>query len=154
MNVAKKKPRVSGCGIEIKKPYSNKTQDGSYEVCIEDIKKQTEKYLSGAQETGVFSVAGLCIELNITRQMLDAWRDGYFTEEDVHDDSVTRNDELAECIEMGILHIERFWEECDKSAVQSKHVKMLERSGAFESKKTRGIGTPPFDLGALGKLSK
>ena len=152
--MAKKKPRVSGCGFETEKPYSIRMPDGSYEVCVEEIKKQTDKYLSGALETGVYSIAGFCIELGITRQILDVWRDGYFTAEDAHDDSVIRNDELAECVEMGILHIERFWEECDKSAVQSKHVKMLERSGAFEPKKARGIGTPPFDLGTLGKLSK
>ena len=152
--MAKKKRRISGCGLEIKKPYSCRMKNGSYEVCIEEIKKQTDKYITSAQETGVYSIAGLCIELGITRQILDAWRDGYFTAEDINDDSVTRNGGLARCIEMVILHIERFWEECDKSAVQSKHVKMLERSGAFEPKKARGIGTPPFDLGTLGKLSK
>jgi len=152
--LASKKTRVSGCCLGRKKPYTQKATDGSYTVCIEDIKKETGRYLSGAEESGVYSVAGLCIELNITRQTLDAWRDGYYAAEDVHDECVTRNEELAECIEMVLLHIERFWEECDKSAVQSKHLKMLERSGAFEPKASKGIGTPPFDLGSLGKLAK
>ncbi len=103
--MAKKSLRVSGYGLEIRKPYSSRAQDGSFKVCIEDIKKETDRYLSGAQESGVYSVAGMCIELNITRQTLDAWRDGYFAAEDVHDDAVTRNEELADCIEMGLLHI-------------------------------------------------
>jgi hypothetical protein len=152
--MAKKKMRVSGCGLESKKPYSSRTMDGLFEVNIGDIKRETQKYLLGAQESGVYSIAGLCIELGVTRQTLDAWREGYYATEDLHDDTVTRNHELSDCIEMVLLHIERFWEECDKSAVQSKHVKLLERSGAFEPKNTKGIGTPPFDLGGLSKFAK
>ena len=152
--MTKKKKRISGRGMEIEKPYSEKTADGFFEVNIGEIERETQKYLLGAQESGVYSIAGLCIELKITRQMLDVWRDGYFTTEDAYDDTVTANDELSDCIEMVMLHVERFWEECDKSSVQSKHVKLLERSGAFVPKSTTGIGTPPFDLGALNKYAK
>ena len=152
--MAKGKTRVSGCGIEKEAAYLAEVDGGVFEVSIELIQGEIDDYLTEAQESGKYSVAGLCIKLKITRERLDAWRGGYFIASDVHDESVLQNEELLLCIEMGILHIERYWEECDKSAVQSKHVKMLERSGAFEEKKKRGIGTPPFDLGGLKKFSK
>lgn len=152
--MAKRKTRISGCELRVAQEYAKKEEDGRYGVSVSEIEKQLEDYLNEAQESGKYSVAGLCISLGITRERLDAWREGYFDIEDVYDELVIRNEKLATCIEMGLLHIQRFWEECDKSAVQSKHVKMLERSGAFEEKKTRSIATPPFDLGLLQKYSK
>jgi len=152
--MVKRKKRVSGCELEQAAVYVSEADGGFFEVSIEAIRAAIEGYLSEAEESGKYSVAGLCIKLKITRERLDAWRGGYFIAGDVHDESVLQNEELMLRVEMGILHIERYWEECDKSAVQSKHVKMLERSGAFEEKRKRGIGTPPFDLGNLSKFSK
>lgn len=152
--MAKSKTRASGGELRSAAAYANKVDSGAYEVDIDGIQEAIDDYLSQARESGKYSVAGLCITLGVTRETLDAWRGGYFEVSDVHDDTVTHNEKLSRCLEMGILHIERYWEECDKSAVQSKHVKMLERSGAFEEKAKRGIGTPPFDMGSLKKFCK
>jgi hypothetical protein len=152
--MAKGKTRISGCEMTTAAAYASEVNGEGFEVNIDEIKEVIDDYLTEAQELGKYSVAGLCITLGVTRETLDSWRSGNFFAKDVHDDSVTQNEGLMQCIEMGILHIERYWEECDKSAVQSKHVKMLERSGAFEEKRKRGIGTPPFDLGGLKKFSK
>ncbi len=152
--MAKSKTRVSGCEMQSAAAYANEADGGNYEVSTGEIQGAIDDYLSEARESGKYSVAGLCITLGVTRETLDAWRGGYFAVSDVHDDTVTHNEKLALCMQMGILHIERYWEECDKSAVQSKHVEMLERSGAFEEKAKRGIGTPPFDMGSLKKFCK
>jgi len=150
--MAKRKTTISGCGLQEAAAYTKEAQGEDLEVDIDEIQGAIDEYLAEAQESGKYSVAGLCIKLNIMREVLDAWRAGYFLAGDVNDEFIVQNDKLMQCIEMGILHIERYWEECDKSAVQSKHVKMLERSGAFEEKKSKGIGTPPFNLGGLKKF--
>lgn len=152
--MAKRKTRMSGKELKYETGYTHKNEEGEVEVCIGKIQEYIDEYLKEAHESGKYSVAGLCIALGITRERLDAWRDGYFEAIDIHDEVVVCNEELATCIEMGLLHIERYWEECDKSSVQSKHVKMLERSGAFEEKKRKSIATPPFDLGKYNKFSK
>lgn len=152
--MAKRKTRISGKELKHETGYTQKNKDGEYEICVSKIQEYIDEYLKEAQETGKYSVAGMCIGLGITRERLDAWRDGYFDVADIHDELVVSNSDLVTCIEMGLLHIQRYWEECDKSSVQSKHVKMLERSGAFEEKKRKSIATPPFDLGAYNKFSK
>jgi len=152
--MAKGKTKISGQELVYELSYTKKGKEGSFEADIEAIRKQIDVYLNEANESGKYSIAGLCIALGITRELLDAWRDGYFLISDIHDEQIIGCDELELCIEMGLLHIERFWEECDKSSVQSKHVKMLERSGAFEEKKKRSIAAPPFDLGSLKKFSR
>ena len=152
--MVKRKAKVSGFKTAFEQDYTEKAKDASFNVCTGAIERRIDEYLKEARSMGKYSIAGLCIALGITRERLEAWREGYFYPEDVHDDLIKSNDELAAIIQMGLLHIERYWEECDKSAVQSKHVKMLERSGAFEEKKKSSIGTPPFDLGSLRKFSK
>ena len=152
--MAKRKTTISGCGLQKAAAYTKEAQDGEMEVDIDEIQGAIDEYLTQAEQSGKYSVAGLCIKIGIMREGLDAWRAGYFLAGDVNDEGVVQNDKLMMCIEMGILHIERYWEECEKSSVQSKHVKMLERSGAFVEKKKNGIGKPPFDLGGLKKFSK
>ena len=60
------------------------------------------------------------------------------------------NEALAECMAIGELHLQKFWEESDKST--SLHMKLLESTGVIGRK--AATMQPPFDLGVLKKYAE
>lgn len=154
--MTKKKRRISGVGMGeanlLSTAYLIK-EEKSYDIDSCAISTRIDKYIGEAD--GKLSISGLCIELGITRQMLELWRLGYVQSEDEADIGVLPNEALAHCVAMGELAIHQYWEECDKPGVQTKHVKMLENAGVIgNAKNAKMKATPPFDLGSLGKYSK
>lgn len=153
--MAKRRTRVSGCDMNRQMGYAKKTADGLWTMDVGEVDAYVKEYVAEAEETGRYSIAGMCIALGVTRETLQQWRSGYVSARDAMDTDVLPNEELATCIAMGELHIERHWEECDKSAVQSKYVKMLGRAGVFDEAEGRSTQiSPPFDMGSLKKYCK
>lgn len=150
--MARKRMRVSG--TQMKEPadrlYMKKMQDG-WQMDVETVKRRIETYLDEAAETGKYSVSGLCIALNIPRGLLGLWREGFACETDIGDSAVYPNEELSRCIEMALLHIQRYWEECDKPSTMN--LKQLEATGAL-GENASVCASPPFDLGRLKKFAQ
>ena len=152
-----KKKRVSGIDETNKDgmQYRKKAGENRWELDIDEIERRIGQYLNEAQDTGKYSMAGLCIALGITRETLDLWRMGYAQEKDYADAEVERNAALAECIAKNELFIHRYWEESEESKIQSKHIKLLESAGVIGTNKTAAqrLG-PPFNLGKLKQYCK
>ena len=148
--MAKKKQHISGTGLKSAALFT-RGSGGVFEADTNTLKSSIEKYLAGAAETGKYSLAGLCIALGITRERLALWRSGWFCAQDAADAAVMPNEKLAECVEMGLLHIQQHWEESDKPS--SLCLKQLEATGALgEGGQT--AAKPPFDLGRLNKFAR
>lgn len=148
--MAKRKQRISGFGLKERAAYAAQT-DGVWNADIGAIRRCIDAYIGGAAEAGKYSLAGLCIALKITRERLALWRSGYFCEQDMADAGVSPNTELAECVEMGLLHIQQHWEESDKPS--SLYLKQLEATGAL-GEAAAPSARPPFDLGRLKKFAR
>ncbi len=150
--MAKRKTRISGTGMKGADgiPYCIQTEV-SWQIDIESIKMRVERYLSEAAESGKYSIAGLCIALNVPRAVLGLWREGYVCAADTRDPGVVPNKTLAVCIEMALLHLQRYWEECDKPSTMN--LKQLEATGALGDGNV-SAATPPFDLGRLKKYAQ
>lgn len=134
--------------------FAKKAVDGRWALDVDAIGVRIDAYIAEAEEVGKYSMAGLCISLGITKDTLDLWRLGYVSEKDYADVRIGANEALAACVGKGELYIHRYWEECDKSAVQSKYVKMMECAGVFDGRRDALGLSPPFDLGGLGKYCK
>jgi hypothetical protein len=128
-------------------------RDGKWHIDLNAVKARIDAYLMEAAEAGRYSISGLCIALGITREALRLWRMGYVSAEDEQSARVLPNAELAEAVAKAELHIQRYWEECDESKMQSKHTKLLESAGVMEGAR-RQPRTPSYDLGRLKKYGR
>jgi hypothetical protein len=127
--------------------------DGVWGLDVDAVKARADAYLTEAAEAGRYSLAGLCLALDITRDTLELWRRGYVSREDA-EAGLMPNKALAECVAKAMLHLQRYWEESGKPATLG--LKLLESTGAFG---TRGGGAqtgggPPFDLGRYKKFAR
>lgn len=150
-----KKRRISGMDMDSAQgvPYAAEADGGKWEMDLDAVKKKIGGYIDKDDETKKYSLSGLCIALGITRETLGLWRMGYASEEDFSDERVCHNRALADCVAKAELYVHRYWEECEESKLQTKHVKLLESAGVFE--KSRRVSTgPPFDLGSLKKYAR
>jgi hypothetical protein len=148
--MAKKKTRVSGMQLEGEGLYTVQSDSG-WQMDIGAVKRRIDAYLKDAAETGKYSISGLCIALEVPRSVLGLWREGYACEQDTGNTAVLPNEALSRCIEMALLHIQRYWEEADKPS--SMNVKQLEATGAL-GESASACAVPPFDLGRLKKYSQ
>lgn len=148
--MAKKKMRVSGMQLKEEGIYTNQS-DGVWQMDIGALKRRIDAYLKEAAETGKYSISGLCIALDVPRSLLGLWREGFVCETDAATAAVLPNEALSRCIEMALLHIQRYWEEADKPS--SMNVKQLEATGAL-GESAPACSAPPFDLGRIKKYSQ
>ena len=131
--------------------YAKEEKEGKWGIDIGAVSESITAYLEDAAQSGKYSVAGLCIGLGITREIYALWRCGYVCVADAEDDGVLPNEALAECMAVGELHLQKFWEESDKST--SLHMKLLESTGVI-GQKGSAPAQPVFDLGALKKYGR
>ena len=148
--MAKKKTRVSGTQLKDEGIYTVQSE-GGWQMDLGAVKRRIDAYLKEAAETGKYSISGLCIALDIPRSLLGLWREGYVCEADAASAAVLPNEALSRCIEMALLHIQRYWEEADKPS--SMNVKQLEATGAL-GESVPACAVPPFDLGHLRKYAQ
>lgn len=146
--MVKRKDRISGTGLKQKEDYTVEL-DGAWHADTQQIEEKIKLYLKDAADAGKYSIAGLCIALGITRERLSLWRQGYFKSEDFG--CASPNIQLAACTEMGLLHLQRYWEESDKPS--SLCLKQLEATGAL-GENCQVCAMPPFDLGKLKKYAR
>ncbi len=125
--------------------------DGDWRLDMDAVRARADAYLAEAAESGRYSLAGLCIALDITRDTLDCWRGGYVSRTDA-DANLTPNREMAECMAKTMLHLQRYWEESGKPATLG--LKLLEATGAFGTRTQTGNAGPPFDLGRYRKFAR
>jgi len=152
--MAKRQKRISGVSMDKAGEYTKKAGE-KFDIGISAIGRKIEEYLKEAEEKGIYSTAGLCLHLRITREMLGLWRFGYVCAADEEALEVSANEALAYCVAMGELHIQRYLEECAKPGTQTKNLKLLESAGAIGKRtEMRRKDGPPFDLGGLAKYSK
>lgn len=129
-------------------------QDGKWAIDLGAIQARVDDYLSEAAETGRYSISGLCIALNITRETLRLWRMGYVSVADEQSARVLPSASLADAVARAELYVQRYWEECDESKMQSKHTKLLESVGVMGEGARRPQRTPPFDIGSLKRYGR
>lgn len=126
--------------------------DGVWQLDVAAIKERADAYLAEAEEADKYSLSGLCIKLDITREELELWRRGYACRADA-EAGLAPNTALAECVAKTMLHLQRYWEESGKPATLG--LKLLETTGALGA---RGVaqtgGGPPFDLGRYKKFAR
>ncbi len=146
--MAKKNVRISGVGLKQQERFTTYS-NGSCDVDIEQINALIKDYLISAQNLRKYSISGLCIALDITRERLNMWLKGYFKSGD--DIRCARNERLASCLRMGLLHIQRHWEESDKP--NALRIKQLEATGALDCCRAYEE-LPCVDLGKLKKFAR
>lgn len=146
--MAVKKNRISGTKLKQAGLYTKELQ-GEWSIDVGAVADRIKAYLSEAEKSGRYSVAGLCIALDITREKLALWRSGYYSSDDV--DDAMPNEALAACLDMALLHLQRYWEESDKPGTLC--IKQLEATGALGEGK-EGSVMPPFDLGRHKKYAR
>lgn len=129
-------------------------KDGRWHINLDAIRARIDAYLEEAAETGRYSVSGLCIALGITRETLRLWRMGYVSAADELNERVLPNPAMADAVAHAELYVQRYWEECDESKMQSKHTKLLEGAGVMGDGARRTQRTLPFDLGSLKKYGR
>ncbi len=148
--MAKRRTRVSGTQLKSEGLYTVRS-GGSWQIDLAAVRRRIDAYLKEAAETGKYSISGLCIALDVPRSVLGLWREGYACEQDTGAAAVLPNESLSRCVEMALLHIQRYWEEADKPS--SMNVKQLEATGALSDSAPLSV-VPPFDLGRLKKYSQ
>lgn len=148
--MSKRKTRVSGTQLKEEGLYTVQSDSG-WNMDIDAVKRRINVYLKDAAETGKYSISGLCIALEVPRSVLGLWREGYVCEQDAGNAAVLANEALSCCVEMALLHIQRYWEEADKPS--SLNVKQLEATGAL-GESAPACAMPPFDMGRLKKYSQ
>jgi hypothetical protein len=149
-----KTKRISGQDMAAAQglPFAVETE-GKWQIDLCAIQSRINAYLEESAETGRYSISGLCIALGITREALRLWRMGYVSVADEQSARVLPNVALAEAVAKAELYVQRFWEECDESKMQSKHTKLLESAGVMgESAKRAQAQT--YDLGRMKKYSR
>jgi|GEM_PF-1534829 hypothetical protein len=127
--------------------------DGKWRMDLTAIQSHIGAYLEEAAGTGRYSISGLCIALGITREALRLWRMGYVSVADEQSVRVLPNAALAEAVAKAELYVQRFWEECDESKMQSKHTKLLESAGVMGEGARRAPATA-YDLGRLKRYGR
>jgi hypothetical protein len=144
--------RMSGSRMAESESYAVPV-DGVWQLDVGAIKVRADVYLAEAAEAGRYSLAGLCIALDITRETLDWWRRGYVGRADA-EANLAPNKALADCMAKAMLHLQRYWEESGKPATLG--LKLLEATGAFGARNAPGQtgGGPPFDLGRYKKFAR
>jgi hypothetical protein len=126
--------------------------DGVWQLDLGAVRARTDAYLAEAAEAGRYSIAGLCIALDVTRDTLELWRRGYVSRTDA-EMGLAPNKALADCMAKTMLHLQRYWEESGRSATLD--MKLLETTGAFgERGGAQAGGGPPFDLGRYKKFAR
>jgi len=148
--MAKRKKRVSGTQQKDSGMYMMPS-NGKWDIDVGAVKRHIDVYLVEAAKTGKYSISGLCIALNIPRSLICLWREGYCCESDAGDAAVMPNEALSRCVEMAMLHIQRYWEEAEKPS--SMNVKQLEATGAL-AESAPICASPPFDLGRIKKYAR
>ena len=151
--MSRSKKRISGVGLMAAGAFAARDEDGTWRIDLGAVSARLSQYLEEAHKKGVYSPAGLFLCLGVTREVFALWRQGYVCAADKHDANTLPNEALIECADIAMLHIERYWEECEKSGVQTKMVKMMEQSGALGTKPEQAA-VPEFELGGLGKYSR
>ena len=129
-------------------------QDGKWGIDLGAIQARVDAYLGEAAQTDRYSISGLCIALNITRETLRLWRMGYVSVADEQSARVLPSPSLADAVARAELYVQRFWEECDESKMQSKHTKLLESAGVMGEATRKPSRMPPFDMGSLKKYGR
>ena len=119
-------------------------QDGKRSIDLGAIQARVDAYLSEAAESCRYSISGLCIALGITRETLRLWRMGYVSVPDEQSARVLPNPGLADAVARAELYVQRYWEECDESKMQSKHTKLLESVGVMGEGARRPPSHPRF----------
>ncbi len=144
--------RMSGSRMAEGAPYATSV-DGVWRLDVDAVQARADRYLAEAAEAGRYSLAGLCIALDITRETLDCWRRGYVCRADA-EANLAPNEVLAECVAKAMLHLQRYWEESGKPATLG--LKLLEATGGIGSRTAAGQagGGPPFDLGRYKKFAR
>lgn len=142
--------RMSGSRMAAGEAYAAET-DGVWRLDVDAVRARADAYLAEAAEAGRYSLAGLCIALDITRDTLDCWRRGYVSRTDA-EAKLTPNKELAVCMAKTMLHLQRYWEESGKPATLG--LKLLEATGAFGTRVQTENAGPPFDLGRYKKFAR
>ncbi len=144
--------RMSGSRMAEGAPYAASV-DGVWRLDVDAVQARADRYLAEAAEAGRYSLAGLCIALDITRETLDCWRRGYVCRADA-EANLAPNEVLAECVAKAMLHLQRYWEESGKPATLG--LKLLEATGGIGSRTAAGQagGGPPFDLGRYKKFAR
>ncbi len=133
-------------------PYMTETE-GKWRIDLCAVQSRIQSYLEEAAETGRYSISGLCIKLGITREALRLWRMGYVNTADERSARVLPNVYLAEAVAKAELFVQRYWEECEESKMQSKHTKLLQAAGLVGEGAQRA-SAPSYDLGRLRKYSR
>lgn len=147
-----RKKRMSGSRMAAGEAYAV-LKGGVWQLDVDAVRTRAEAYLTAAAEAGCYSLAGLCIALDITRETLELWRRGYVCREDL-EEGLEPNAALADCVAKAMLHLQRYWEESGKPATLG--LRLLEATGAFGSRAAAGqagVG-PPFDLGRYKKFAR
>jgi len=130
-------------------------RDGKWHIDLDAVHSCVDAYLQEAEETGRYSISGLCIKLGVTRETLRLWRMGHVNATDEQRARVLPNAELANIIAWAELHVHRYWEECGESKLQSKHTKLLEGAGVVgERAKAAAPQTIRYDLGSYRKYAR
>ncbi len=144
--------RMSGSRMTAGEAYAA-LADGMWRLDVDAVKARADGYLVEAAEAGRYSLAGLCIALDITRDTLDCWRRGYVSRADAEANLVP-NGALAECMAKTMLHLQRYWEESGKPATLG--LKLLEATGGIGSRMAAGQAGdgPPYDLGRYRKFAR
>ena len=143
--------RMSGSRMAEGDAYAAET-DGVWQLDVTAIKARADAYLAEAEEAGRYSLSGLCIALDITRETLELWRRGYVCRADA-EAGLTPNKALSECMGKAMLHLQRYWEESGKPATLG--LKLLEATGALGGRaQASNSSGPPFDLGRYKKFAR
>jgi len=147
-----RKKRISGSRMAAGEAYAA-LKGGVWQLDVDAVRARADAYLKAAAEAGCYSLAGLCIALDITRETLELWRRGYVCREDL-EAGLLPNTALADCVAKAMLHLQRYWEESGKPVTLG--LKLLEATGAFGNKLAAGqTGSgPPFDLGRYKKFAR
>jgi len=147
-----RKKRISGSRMAAGEAYAA-LKDGVWQLDVDAVRQRAQAYLKAAAEEGRYSLAGLCIALDITRETLELWRRGYVRREDL-EEGLLPNAALADCVAKAMLHLQRYWEESGKPATLG--LRLLEATGAFGNRTAAGQSGsgPPFDLGRYKKFAR
>lgn len=129
-------------------------KNGICQIDMDAIQDRVDAYLGEAAKTGRYSISGLCIALGITRETLRLWRMGYVSVADEQGARVLPNPVLADAVARAELYVQRYWEECDESKMQSKHTKLLESAGVMGDGVRRAQRAPALDIGSLKKYGR
>ena len=135
------------------RPYKYSTPTG--DIDIDRIQALTDAYFDTHT---VYSIPGLCLALDITRETLSYWGEGYTQrdsriKEDQEEEAY--NYTLATTIKKALLHIEQYLIESDDTKRGLKHMAALNASFGYRKQEELHINAKiEMDLGNVGKFAK